>query len=102
MVTGWFGEGTDGVACLTKRPYRYGLPLSSKPGEWCCGKTCWAFTREPTLGRSIFTDPYLGYGEAIEFANADATILHPATVEPVYEMGIPSRFATSRATRTTA
>ena len=25
----------------------------------------------------------------MEFANADATILHPATVEPVYEMGIP-------------
>ena len=32
--------------------------------------------------------PYLGYGEAIAFSNADATILHPATVEPVYEMGI--------------
>ena len=43
----------------------------------------------PRWGVQTSPIPYLGYGEAIEFANADATILHPATVEPVYEMGIP-------------
>ena len=43
----------------------------------------------PRWGVQSSPIPYLGYGEAIEFANADATILHPATVEPVYEMGIP-------------
>ena len=43
----------------------------------------------PRWGVQSTPIPYLGYGEAIAFSNADATILHPATVEPVYEMGIP-------------
>ena len=73
-----------------KRPhgYRFGCALASPRRRVVEGRS-WHLSSEPTLGRTIAPIPYLGYGEAIEFSNADATILHPATVEPVYEMGIP-------------
>jgi len=39
----------------------------------------------------IETEPlaYLGYGEALELSRLDTPILHPATVEPLIDTGIP-------------
>ena len=39
----------------------------------------------------IETEPlaYLGYGEALELSRLDTPVLHPATVEPLIDTGIP-------------
>ena len=94
VVTGWFGEGTDGNIALLGRGGSDHTATALAALLHAQRVVLWKdvlgiYPVNPRWGVQTSPIPYLGYGEAIEFANADATILHPATVEPVYEMGIP-------------
>ena len=94
VVTGWFGEGTDGDIALLGRGGSDHTATALAALLQARRVVLWKdvlgiYPVNPRWGVQSSPIPYLGYGEAIEFANADATILHPATVEPVYEMGIP-------------
>lgn len=94
VVTGWFGEGTDGDIALLGRGGSDHTATALAALLQARRVVLWKdvlgiYPVNPRWGVTSSPIPYLGYGEAIEFANADATILHPATVEPVYEMGIP-------------
>ena len=94
VVTGWFGEGTDGDIALLGRGGSDHTATALAALLHAQRVVLWKdvlgiYPVNPRWGVQSSPIPYLGYGEAIEFANADATILHPATVEPVYEMGIP-------------
>ena len=94
VVTGWFGEGTDGDIALLGRGGSDHTATALAALLQAQRVVLWKdvlgiYPVNPRWGVQSAPIPYLGYGEAIEFSNADATILHPATVEPVYEMGIP-------------
>ena len=94
VVTGWFGEGTDGNIALLGRGGSDHTATALAALLQAQRVVLWKdvlgiYPVNPRWGVQSSPIPYLGYGEAMEFANADATILHPATVEPVYEMGIP-------------
>jgi len=94
VVTGWFGEGTDGNIALLGRggsdhtaTALAALLSAQRVVLW--KDVMGIYPVNPRWGVTSPPISYLGYGEAIEFANADATIIHPATVEPVYAIGIP-------------
>ncbi len=94
VITGWFGEGKDGRLALLGRggsdhtaTALAALLNASKVVLW--KDVDGIHPVNPRWGIATTPVRYLGYSEAIEFANADATILHPATVEPVLKRGIP-------------
>jgi len=94
VVTGWFGEGSDGQLALLGRggsdhtaTALAALLEASKVVLW--KDVDGIHPLNPRWGIATTPVPYLGYSQAIEFANADATVLHPATVEPVLKLGIP-------------
>ena len=94
VVTGWFGEGRDGNIALLGRGGSDHTATALAALVQAQRVVLWKdvvgiYPVNPRWGIQTSPIPYLGYAEAIEFANADATILHPATVEPVYTMGIP-------------
>jgi aspartate kinase len=94
VVTGWFGEGTDGNIALLGRGgsdhTATALAALLKAQRVVLWKDVLGiYPVNPRWGIATSPIPYLGYAEAVEFANADATIIHPATVEPVYSIGIP-------------
>ena len=94
VVTGWFGEGTDGNIALLGRGGSDHTATALAALLQAQRVVLWKdvlgiYPVNPRWGVQSAPIPYLGYAEAMEFANADATILHTATVEPVYEMGIP-------------
>ncbi len=94
VVTGWFGEGRDGNIALLGRGGSDHTATALAALLQAQRVVLWKdvlgiYPVNPRWGVQSSPIPYLGYAEAIEFANADATILHQATVEPVYEMGIP-------------
>ncbi len=94
VVTGWFGEGRDGNIALLGRGGSDHTATALAALVQAQRVVLWKdvvgiYPVNPRWGIQTSPIPYLGYAEAIEFANADATILHPATVEPVYAMGIP-------------
>jgi len=94
VVTGWFGEGLDGSIALLGRggsdhtaTALAALLHAQKVILW--KDVIGIHPINPRWGVPSTPISYLGYSEAIEFANTDANILHPATVEPVYALGIP-------------
>jgi aspartate kinase len=94
VVTGWFGEGSDGHIALLGRGgsdhTATALAALLKAQRVVLWKDVLGiYPINPRWGIASSPIPYLGYAEAVEFANADATIIHPATVEPVYTLGIP-------------
>ena len=94
VVTGWFGEGRDGNVALLGRGgsdhTATALGALLKAQRVVLWKDVLGiYPVNPRWGITSSPIPYLGYAEAVEFANADATIIHPATVEPVYNIGIP-------------
>jgi len=94
VVTGWFGEGTDGNIALLGRGGSDHTATALAALLGAHRVVLWKdvhgiYPINPRWGVQSAPIPYLGYSEAIEFANADATILHQATVDPVYALGIP-------------
>ena len=94
VLTGWFGKGSDG-----------GLAILSRGGS---DHSAAAFANlldakklilwkdvdgikplNPRWGVNTQSIPYLGYGQAAELAVHGTSVIHPATVSPLIQLGIP-------------
>jgi aspartate kinase len=94
VITGWFGEGKDGELALLSRGGSDHTATSIARIVDAHRVILWKdvagiMPLNPRWG--IKTEPlaYLGYGEALELSRLDTPILHPATVEPLTDTGIP-------------
>ena len=94
VITGWFGEGKDGQLALLSRGGSDHTATSIARLVDANKVILWKdvpgiMPLNPRWG--IETEPlaYLGYGEALELSRLDTPILHPATVEPLIDTGIP-------------
>ena len=94
ILTGWFGEGDDGnIALLTRGGSDHSaaafanLMNASKLILW---KDVDGIKQlNPRWGIDTPTIPYLGYGQAAELSMHGTPVIHPATVFPLIEEGIP-------------
>ena len=94
ILTGWFGEGDDGnIALLTRGGSDHSaaafanLTKASKLVLW---KDIDGIKRlNPRWGIETPAISYLGYGQAAELSMHGTPIIHPATVLPLIEEGIP-------------
>tara|TARA_B100000767_G_C19736533_1_gene524202 strand:+ start:133 stop:1377 length:1245 start_codon:yes stop_codon:yes gene_type:complete len=94
ILTGWFGEGEDGdIALLSRGGSDHSaaafanLMNASKLILW---KDVDGIKRlNPRWGINTPSISYLGYGQAAELALHGTPVLHPATVSPLVEEGIP-------------
>ena len=94
VITGWFGEGKDGQLALLSRGGSDHTATSIARLVDANKVILWKdvpgiMPLNPRWG--IETEPlaYLGYGEALELSRLDTPVLHPATVEPLIDTGIP-------------
>ena len=94
VLTGWFGEGDDGnIALLTRGGSDHSaaafarLMNASKLILW---KDVDGIKRlNPRWGIDTPAIPYLGYGQAAELSMHGTPVIHPATVLPLLDEGIP-------------
>ncbi|MDP6869161.1 MAG: hypothetical protein QGI21_00095 [Candidatus Poseidoniaceae archaeon] len=94
ILTGWFGEGEDGEIALLSRGGSdhsasafANLLNASKVILW---KDVDGIKQlNPRWGIKTNSIPYLGYGEASELSLHGTPVIHPATVAPLIEEGIP-------------
>lgn len=94
ILTGWFGQGKDGNLALLSRGGSdhsaaafANLLAASKVILW---KDVDGIKRlNPRWGINTSAIPYLGYGEAAELSLHGTQVIHPATVKPLIEEGIP-------------
>ncbi len=94
VVTGWFGQGEDGNIALLGRGGSDHTATALAALLDAQRVVLWKdvlgiYPVNPRWGVHSSPIPYLGYAEAMEFSHIDAPIIHPATVEPVYSLGIP-------------
>jgi aspartate kinase len=94
VITGWFGEGHNGeLAVLSRGGSDHSATAIAHLVE-ADEVILWKdvdgiFSINPRWGVRSKTIPYLGYQEAIELSLMDTPILHPSTIEPLIEFGIP-------------
>ncbi len=94
ILTGWFGEGDDGnIALLTRGGSDHSaaafanLMDASKLILW---KDVDGIKQlNPRWGIETPSISYLGYGQAAELSMHGTPVIHPATVYPLIEEGIP-------------
>ena len=94
ILTGWFGEGDDGnIALLTRGGSDHSaaafanLMNASRLILW---KDVDGIKQlNPRWGIETPTIPYLGYGQAAELSMHGTPVIHPATVYPLIQEGIP-------------
>ena len=94
ILTGWFGEGDNGeIAILTRGGSDHSASAFAnllKANRVILWKDVdGILTLNPRWGITSSKVDYLGYGEAMELSIHGASILHPFTVEPLIESGIP-------------
>jgi aspartate kinase len=94
VITGWFGEGHNGeLAVLSRGGSDHSATAIAhlvEANEVILWKDVdGIFSINPRWGVRSKTIPYLGYQEAIELSLMDTPILHPSTIEPLIEFGIP-------------
>lgn len=94
VITGWFGEGSDGELALLGRGGSDHTATSIAHLVNADKVILWkdvegVLPLNPRWGIQSKPIPYLGYGEAGELARLDTPVLHPATVEPLRSIGIP-------------
>lgn len=94
VITGWFGEGKDGeIALLSRGGSDHSATAiarlldSQKVVLWKDIEGVLAIN--PRWGIETKAISYLGYEEAKELTRMDAPIIHPSTMEPILEIGIP-------------
>ena len=94
VITGWFGEGKDGEIALLSRggsdhsaTAMARLLDAQKVILWKDIEGVLAIN--PRWGIETKAISYLGYEEAKELTRMDAPIIHPSTMEPIHELGIP-------------
>ncbi len=94
ILTGWFGEGSDGdIAILSRGGSDHSaaafanLMNAKKLILW---KDIDGIKQlNPRWGIDTPAIPYLGYGQAAELSIHGTPVIHPATVAPLIEQGIP-------------
>ena len=94
ILTGWFGEGEDGeLAILSRGGSNHSaaaianLMNASKLILW---KDVDGIKQlNPRWGIETKSIPYLGYEEATELSKHGTSVIHPATVSPLMDEGIP-------------
>lgn len=94
VITGWFGEGSDGELALLGRGGSDHTATSIANLIDADKVILWkdvdgVLPLNPRWGIASKPIPYLGYGEAVELSRLDTPVLHPATVEPLRSIGIP-------------
>ena len=94
VITGWFGEGSDGELALLGRGGSDHTATSIAHLIDADKVILWkdvegVLPLNPRWGIQSKPIPYLGYGEAVELARLDTPVLHPATIEPLRSIGIP-------------
>lgn len=94
VITGWFGEGHNGeLAVLSRGGSDHSATAIAhlvEADEVILWKDVEGiFSINPRWGVRSDTIRYLGYQEAIELSLMDTPILHPSTIEPLIEFGIP-------------
>jgi aspartate kinase len=94
VITGWFGEGKDGeIALLSRGGSDHSATAiarlldAQKVILWKDIEGVLAIN--PRWGIETKAISYLGYEEAKELTRMDAPIIHPSTMEPIHELGIP-------------
>ena len=94
VITGWFGEGKDGeIALLSRGGSDHSATAiarlldAQKVILWKDIQGVLAIN--PRWGIETKAISYLGYEEAKELTRMDAPIIHPSTMEPILELGIP-------------
>tara|TARA_B110000459_G_scaffold202951_1_gene257545 strand:+ start:11768 stop:13093 length:1326 start_codon:yes stop_codon:yes gene_type:complete len=94
VITGWFGEGKDGeIALLSRGGSDHSATAiarlldAQKVILWKDIEGVLAIN--PRWGIETKAISYLGYEEAKELTRMDAPIIHPSTMEPILELGIP-------------
>jgi aspartate kinase len=94
ILTGWFGEGEDGnLALLSRGGSDHSAAAFAKlmnASKLVLWKDVDGIKRlNPRWGIDTPSIPYLGYGQASELSLHGTPIIHPATVKPLVEEGIP-------------
>ena len=94
ILTGWFGEGEDGnIALLSRGGSDHSAAAFAKlmnANKLVLWKDVDGVKRiNPRWGLESQSVPYLGYGEALELSLHGTPVIHPATVLPLIEDGIP-------------
>jgi len=94
ILTGWFGEGEDGdIALLTRGGSDHSAAAFAKltnASRLILWKDIDGIKRlNPRWGIDTPAIPYLGYGQAAELSRHGTPIIHPATVLPLIDEGIP-------------
>ena len=94
VITGWFGEGSDGELALLGRGGSDHTATSIARLVDADKVILWkdvdgVLPINPRWGIESKPISYLGYSEAVELARLDTPVLHPATVEPLRQVGIP-------------
>jgi aspartate kinase len=94
VITGWFGEGHNGELAVLSRGGSDHSATAIAHLVQADEVILWKdvdgiFSINPRWGVRSKTIRYLGYQEAIELSLMDTPILHPSTIEPLIEFGIP-------------
>ena len=95
ILTGWFGEGEDGdIALLSRGGSDHSAAAFAKltnANKLILWKDVDGIKRlNPRWGIETPAIPYLGYGQAAELSMHGTPVIHPATVLPLIEEGIPA------------
>jgi aspartate kinase len=94
VVTGFIGATSDGVlTTLGRGGSDYSASIigaALDAGEvWIWTDVDGVMTADPRLVSTARTLPRLSYAEATDLARRGARVLHPRTLEPLEEAGIP-------------
>lgn len=96
VITGYIGATADGVVTTLGRggsDYSAALIGAAIGADevWIWTDVDGILTADPKLAADAKTIPALTYAEALELASFGAEVLHPLTLGPVSEYGIPLR-----------
>lgn len=100
VITGYIGATTNGVTTTLGRggsDYTAALVGAGLDADevWIWSDVSGILTADPNIVPQARTLSELSYSEAAELAYYGANVLHPKTIRPVIESGIPLRIANS-------
>ena len=100
VVTGFVGATVDGVpTTLGRGGSDYSATILGRclPAEevWIWTDVDGVMTADPRIVPEARTLPTISFGEVAELSYFGAKVLHPRTIAPVYDMGIPVRVLNS-------
>lgn len=96
IITGFMGATPNGTITTLGRggsDYSGGILAACLPADelWIWSDVDGVMTTDPRLTDKARTIKILGYGEVSEMAYFGAKVLHPRTILPVMDMGMPIR-----------